>query len=57
MPMRHELPSPIVLTEAAMARDVGKPANDGFLAVALFCSIGLLVAIIATSCGVQGAWF
>jgi hypothetical protein len=56
MPMRQQLPLPIALTAAVMARDTNKPADDGFLAVVAFCSIGLLVTIIAMSCGVQGVW-
>jgi hypothetical protein len=56
MPMRQQLPLPIALTAAVMAGDTNKRADDGFLAVVAFCSIGLLVTIIAMSCGVQGVW-
>ncbi len=28
-----------------------------FLSTALFCGIGLLVGLIAASCGEQGVWF
>jgi len=28
-----------------------------FLSIALFCGIGLLVGLIAASCGEQGVWF
>ena len=28
-----------------------------FLPIALFCGIGLLVLLIAASCGEQGIWF
>jgi hypothetical protein len=56
MPMRQELPLPVPLTVAVMARDADVPASDGLLGVAVFCSIGLLVAIIAIGCGVQGVW-
>jgi hypothetical protein len=56
MPMRQELPLPITLTAAVIARGADEPASDGLLGVAVFCSIGLLVAIIAIGCGVQGVW-
>jgi hypothetical protein len=56
MPMRWEFPLPIMLTAAVSARDADEPADDGFLAVAVFCAIGLLDAVIAMSCGVQGVW-
>jgi hypothetical protein len=56
MPIRHELPLPITLSEAATARDASAPSNDGLLAVALFCAIGLFVAVVAMIGGVQGVW-
>jgi hypothetical protein len=30
--------------------------SDESRAIALFCGIGLLVALIAVGCGVQGVW-
>ena len=56
MPMRQQLALPIALTAAVMAGDANRSTDDGFLAVVMFCSIGLLVTIIAMSCGVQGVW-
>ncbi len=31
--------------------------HNEFVSIALFCGIGLLISLVATICGVQGAWY
>ena len=55
--MRYEENMP---TFIKMAISLDKPAprfSDDFIAVALFSGIGLVMTLVAVSCGVQGAWF
>jgi hypothetical protein len=49
-----------MLTFIKMAIRLEKPASrfsDDFMAVALFSGIGLVLTLVAVSCGVQGVWF
>ena len=42
---------------AASIKDLTKGFDGDLFAVALFSSIGLLLALIAITCGEQGIWF
>jgi len=43
-------------TNATRTKQAARFFTDDFLAVALFCAIGLLVSLIAAFSGVQGVW-
>jgi hypothetical protein len=38
-------------------RPASEADHKSFIAVALFCGIGLLISLVAMVVGVQGAWF
>jgi hypothetical protein len=56
---KQQQPEDVMPTYIRMVAKLEEPAelfSDEFRAVALFSGIGLLVAFIAVSSGVQGVW-
>jgi hypothetical protein len=53
---QHEDAMPTYIRMVAKLDEPAELFSDEFRAVILFCGIGLLVAFIAVSTGVQGVW-
>ena len=47
---------PTVIKMAVKPDEPAALFGEGFFAVALFSAIGLVVTLVAVSCGMQGVW-
>jgi hypothetical protein len=47
---------PKVIRMAFKSEEPAELLGEDFLAVAIFSAIGLVVTLVAVSCGVQGVW-
>jgi hypothetical protein len=54
---QYEDAMPTFIRMVAKLEEPAELLNDHYRGIALFCGIGLLVALIAVSCGEQGVWF
>jgi hypothetical protein len=55
--MPTNLPVAFLGANAVVTKSRSKVFDDDFFAVALFSGTGLLLALIAITCGEQGIWF